>query len=155
MIVGIDPGLKGGICFPSGMVSEMPLDQEGKICPISLMAKVRVAELAHNDKGGAVYIERVGSRPGQGVRSMWNFGYGCGIIYGTFMTLGYKVVYVTPQKWKKEVLGNTYAHDKEGAIAWCGVEYPGINLIRPRCRTPHDGIADSVAIWHYGCIVES
>ena len=152
MIIGIDPGLKGGLCFPLGIVSTMPLDEDGKICPISLAAKVRVAELANNDKGGVAYIERVGSRPGQGVRSMWNFGYGCGTIYGTLLTLGYKVEYVTPQKWKKVVLGTKYTHDKEGAIAFCREEYPHIELIMPRCRTPHDGIADSVCIYEYGLL---
>jgi len=130
----------------------MPLNSDGKIDPIMLSAKARVAELAINEKGGVVYIERTSARPGQGVTSMYNFGYGCGTIYGVFSALGYIVRYVTPQRWKKVVLGTQYTHDKEGAIAFCREHYPHIDLIRPRCRTPHDGIADSVAIWHYGMI---
>lgn len=149
MIIGVDPGLKGGVCV-GGISFPMPVDEFNKICPIILANKIRTCELLIGDKGGSVYVERVGARPGQGVTSMFNFGYGCGTIYGVLATLGYKVFFVTPQKWKKAVLGGNYPHDKEGTIAFCRAEYPGIELVQPRCRTPHDGVADSVAIWHYG-----
>lgn len=59
---------------------------------------------------------------------------------------------VTPQKWKNAVLRWKYAHDKEGAIAFCEATWPGINLTPPRCRKKHDGIADALCIAYYGSL---
>lgn len=147
MIVGIDPGLKGGIAMHD-RVFPMPV-QDGKICGITLAGYLR----PNNTR--IAYVEKVGAMPKQGVVSMFNFGFGCGTIEGVLLSLGYVVRYVTPQKWKKFVLGTEYTHDKDGAIAFCRKHYPNVDLIQPRCRTPHDGIADSVAIRHYGCMMES
>lgn len=155
MIIGVDPGLNGGVSTGVGVFS-MPVFGETKkqICPITLAFLIRNHENKANDKGGVVYIEKVGARPGQGVTSMYNFGYGCGTIYGVFATLGYIVRFVTPQKWKKAVLGDSFPHDKGGAIAYCRTRHPNTELVLPRCRTPHDGIADAVCIRDYGVLHE-
>lgn len=155
LIIGVDPGLSGGVAIGVG-VFPMPTVGETKkqVCPITLAFKIRQLEDKAKDKGGVVYIEKVGARPGQGVTSMYNFGYGCGTIYGVFATLGYIVRFVTPQKWKKAVLGDAFPHDKDGAVAFCRVHYPNTELILPRCRTPHDGIADAVCIREYGLLNE-
>lgn len=156
LIIGVDPGLNGGVAMGVG-VFPMPVIGETKkqICPIMLAYFVRKHEDLAGEKGGVVYIEKVGARPGQGVTSMYSFGYGCGTVYGVFATLGYIVRYVTPQRWKKLILGVAYAHDKEGAIAFCGDKYPNTELVMPRCRTPHDGIADAVCIREYGVLTEN
>lgn len=143
MIVGIDPGLKGGIAIDNEHVVPMPV-HDGKICAISLRGYL------HHPNLRIAYVEKVGAMPKQGVVSMFNFGFGCGIIEGVLLALGYTVHYVTPQKWKKAILGTEYTHDKDGAIAYCEYNYPDIGLIQPRCRTPHDGMADSICIRQYG-----
>ncbi len=147
MIVGVDPGLKGGLALHD-IVVPMPV-QDGKICGIFLSGYLRPV----NQR--VAYVEKVGAMPKQGVVSMFNFGFGCGTIEGVLLALGYIVRYVTPQRWKKVVLGTEYTHDKEGAIAFCRKHYPNVDLIRPRCRTPHDGMADAICIREYGLIDQS
>lgn len=155
MIIGIDPGLHGGVATAVG-VFPMPIIGETKkqVCPITLAGRIRQLEYKAKDKGGVVYIEKVGARPGQGVTSMYNFGYGCGTVYGVFATLGYTVRFVTPQKWKKVVLGTSFPHDKDGAIQYCRCRHPNTDLILPKHRTPHDGIADALCIYDYGVLTE-
>lgn len=144
MIIGIDPGLKGGIATEKSAYP-MPVGT-GKIDAIVLSHLLRKAD------GNVLYVEKVGARPGQGVCSMFNFGFGCGIIEGVALSLGYLVRYVTPQQWKKVVLGAKYQHDKDGSIAFCRDHYPHINLCPGRLRVPSDGLADAICIREYGLL---
>lgn len=139
MIMGIDPGAKGGIATwdPNSGVRILTYSPENLLSEGLYPAD-------------EVYIEKVGAMPGNGSVSMFNFGFGCGVIDGIVNARGAGISYVRPQAWKKAVLGTKYPHDKAGAIAYCQDNYPEVNLILPRCRTPHDGIADAVCIMHYG-----
>jgi crossover junction endodeoxyribonuclease RuvC len=154
-VVGIDPGKHGGLATilsggdPTGtwwapsMAQVQPLDLDG------LGAWLK--DLDDQVDGALfVYIEDVHAMPGQGVVSMFNFGYSSGRTYGIIEGHGFPIRLVTPRTWKNSVLGPRYPHDKAGAIAFCKDWYAGINLIPPRCRVPHDGCADALAIAHYG-----
>jgi crossover junction endodeoxyribonuclease RuvC len=48
-----------------------------------------------------VVIEEVGSRPGEGVSSTFNFGFASGMAEGVASALQLRVLRVTPQAWKK------------------------------------------------------
>jgi phage tail protein X len=94
-----------------------------------------------------ICIEIQGYRPGQGgvVTNLANYGRLLGIA-----EINAKVLDVAPKTWKDQVLGDAYDHKaKEGTILWAQDHYPKVNLVLPRCRTAHDGMADSLAIWHY------
>ena len=52
-----------------------------------------------------VALEKVHSMPGQGVRSMFSMGEGYGIWKGIITALGYPLHLITPQEWKKEMMG--------------------------------------------------
>lgn len=135
-IVGVDPGLKGGICV-DGHPFPMPVDDDGLLC----------RHIANLFSGAyLICIERQGYRPGQGgvVTNLAN--------YGRLLALAEitcEVLVVDPKRWKTAVLGEQYAHDKAGTILWANEMYPKINLTLPKCRKPHDGMADALAIWHY------
>lgn len=49
-----------------------------------------------------VYVEQVGSMPGQGVASMFSFGHAAGVIQGVLGAFRMRVKMVTPQAWKKK-----------------------------------------------------
>lgn len=139
MIIGIDPGANGGVAgWEQGTGTVAYPYTESNL----LFHSIYPVDIA--------YVEKVGAMPGNGSVSMFNFGFGCGVIHGILQARGASIRYVRPQAWKKAVLGTKYPHDKEGAIAFCKDNYPDVNLILPRCRTPHDGIADAVCIMHYG-----
>jgi crossover junction endodeoxyribonuclease RuvC len=145
--IGIDPGLSGGVAF-------LPDPRTGEPAPFVMPTgggEVDPGMLANLIRGitcgqaARVAIERVGAMPGQGVSSTFKFGTGWGMARGVCAALGLPVVLVTPQRWKKEVLAGL-PHDKDGAIRYCASRWPGLSLVLPRCRVPHDGMADSLCI---------
>lgn len=146
MIVGIDPGQKGGVASisPSGAVTGQPMPLAGKeIDGHALATLLRVQSPA------LVIIEKVHSMPAQGVASTFKFGMGFGLVIGICDALGLPYRLVTPQAWKKAVLSGT-AKDKSAAINFVRRAYPGLDLSPGRLRAPHDGIADAVCLAEYG-----
>ena len=87
--------------------------------------------------------------PGQGVASMFKFGMGYGALLGVAAGLSIPVELTTPQRWKGKVLHGT-AKDKSAAVAYCRRAFPSVQLVLPRCRNPHDGMADALCLLEYG-----
>ena len=109
LIIGIDPGISGSICFfEDGKileVIEMPVMTEGK----KNKKQVNGAQIYNEflkrinkkDDEIRVVIEQVSAMPGQGVTSMFNFGQSFGILKGICSAMHLPVYYVRPAKWKK------------------------------------------------------
>ena len=109
LIIGIDPGISGSICFfEDGKileVIEMPVMTEGK----KNKKQVNGAQIYNeflkkiNNKGDEirVVIEQVSAMPGQGVTSMFNFGQSYGILKGICSAMQLPMFFVRPAKWKK------------------------------------------------------
>jgi len=149
IFVGIDPGLSGGIAviYPD-KIKVIPMPIAGKEIDVHYL----VGFLPFNDLDQDViaYVEKVGAFPGQGVVSMWKFGFVTGVIHGILRTLDIPIELVTPQAWKKEILAGT-DKSKEAAIDWCRRVYPNVNLLAtPRSTKPHSGMADSLCLAEYG-----
>ena len=88
-IIGIDPGLSGGIAFLENnkvlCIFDMPVMSEGKKNKRQLNSAQLVNLIKENiksDKEVAVIVEQVNAMPGQGVTSMFNFGQTFGAIKG-------------------------------------------------------------------------
>ena len=110
LIIGIDPGISGSICFlEDGKildVIEMPTMTEGQknkrqvngsqiyneIC--KRISKIEKQEIR-------IVIEQVSAMPGQGVTSMFNFGQSFGILKGISSAMQLPMYFVRPAKWKK------------------------------------------------------
>ena len=110
LIIGIDPGISGSICFfQDGKildVIEMPTMTEGKKNKKQVNgAQVYNEILKKIDKiekhNVRVIIEKVSAMPGQGVTSMFNFGQSFGILKGICSAMQLPLYYVRPAKWKK------------------------------------------------------
>ena len=112
LIIGIDPGISGSICFfQDGKiidVVEMPTMTEGKKnkkqvngSQIFNEISVRIKKLDKNDIKVKVVIEQVSAMPGQGVTSMFNFGQSFGILKGICSAMQLPMYFVRPAKWKK------------------------------------------------------
>lgn len=146
IIAGIDPGQKGGIASicPDGAATGRPMPLSGKEIDGRAVAHC-LGELSPT----LVIIEKVASRPGQGVASMFKFGMGYGLLIGICDALGLHYRLVTPQAWKRAVLSGT-AKDKSAAVNFARRAYPDIDLSPGRLRVPHDGIADAVCLAEYG-----
>ena len=110
IIVGIDPGIAGAICFFSDGkvidVIDMPTMAEGKknkkqvnSSQIFNEISLRIKSLNKNDI--KVVIEHVSAMPGQGVTSMFNFGQSFGVLKGICSAMNLSMYFVRPAKWKK------------------------------------------------------
>lgn len=104
LLIGIDPGVTGGIAFirDGSLISAQDLPVEvssggKKRISASLLAALIKPEMVQ--KVHAV-VEQVGAMPEQGVTSMFNFGRSLGVIEGVLAGLQIPITYVTPQRWK-------------------------------------------------------
>ena len=110
LIIGIDPGISGSICFfEDGKildVVEMPTMIEGKKNKRQVNGSQVYNEISnriHKVKNQEirVIIEQVSAMPGQGVTSMFNFGQSFGILKGMCSAMQLPMFFVRPAKWKK------------------------------------------------------
>ena len=110
LIIGIDPGISGSICFfNEGKiidVVEMPTMIEGKKNKKQVNGSQIFNEISERikkfDKRDIkVVIEQVSAMPGQGVTSMFNFGQSFGILKGICSAMQLPIYFVRPVKWKK------------------------------------------------------
>jgi len=110
LIIGIDPGINGAICFfENGEVKEildMPNMAEGKknkrqINGPQIYNEIskRIINIPKNEV--VVVIEQVSAMPGQGVTSMFNFGQSFGVLKGICSAMQLSMHFVRPAKWKK------------------------------------------------------
>lgn len=151
-IVGIDPGLKGGIafvCVDEAISFKMPIIKNGTKAVLDLPAIVGLMKTHQPD---FAVLELVHAMPRQGVVSTFTFGQGYGAIKGILAALGIGYEEVTPQKWQKAILnGIPVALGKQRSVAFCSQRFGGTKL--------SDGQADALglALWgqQYGSIVAS
>ena len=110
LIIGIDPGISGSICFfKDGVIKdvvEMPTMIEGKKNKKQVNGSQIFNEISEkiknmDKKNIKVVIEHVTAMPGQGVTSMFNFGQSFGILKGICSAMQLSVYFVRPAKWKK------------------------------------------------------
>ena len=110
LIIGIDPGISGSICFlDNGKildVIEMPIMTDGKKKKKQVNGSQVYNEVTKRIKQFEknqirVVIEHVSAMPGQGVTSMFNFGQSFGILKGICTAMQLPMYFVRPAKWKK------------------------------------------------------
>ena len=110
LIIGIDPGISGSICFlDNGKildVIEMPIMTDGKKNKKQVNGSQVYNEISKRikqfeKKQIRVVIEHVSAMPGQGVTSMFNFGQSFGILKGICTAMQLPMYFVRPAKWKK------------------------------------------------------
>ena len=110
LIIGIDPGITGAICFfDNGElkdVIDMPTMASGnknkkQINGSQIFNEISSRIQNFKSKNINVVVEQVSAMPGQGVTSMFNFGQSFGILKGICSAMRLPVYYVRPTKWKK------------------------------------------------------
>ena len=110
LIIGIDPGISGSICFfEDGKITdviEMPTMTEGKknkkqVNGSQIYNEILKRTNKFQKKDIRVIVEQVSAMPGQGVTSMFNFGQSFGILKGICSAMQLPIYFVRPAKWKK------------------------------------------------------
>jgi crossover junction endodeoxyribonuclease RuvC len=148
MAIGIDPGLEGAIAVLSQKgeyvaLFDMPLLPSGKKRRVDgATLKTLLAAYAHY---APIWIEQVAAHPGQGVTSMFNFGYSAGIIEGIVNGIGgLPYDFVTPQAWKRRA--SLINQDKGAALTVAKRLFPEAELTLKK----HVGRADALLIAKFG-----
>ena len=110
LIIGIDPGISGSICFfENGEIKDvidMPTMTDGKknkkqVNGSQIFNEISRRIIKIDRKNIKVVIEQVSAMPGQGVTSMFNFGQSFGVLKGIFSAMQIPMDFVSPVKWKK------------------------------------------------------
>lgn len=109
IIVGIDPGMGGGITViqqnTQPLIFDVPLKEVGTGKKRHMVYDVvGMSDLLRPFKGKktVICIEQVHAMPGQGVSSTFNFGRGFGLWEGVSAGLKCDTEVITPQSWKKQ-----------------------------------------------------
>jgi len=154
-IIGIDPGLTGGVCFMEDSIvalHRMPVRPTGrKNCTEvdGAALALLLVDYAGRDDALAV-VEKVHAMPKQGVSSTFTFGEGCGVIRGVLETLAIPRRYITPQQWVKVVLEGHPKTDEKRGIHVAESLWPRVQFVLDKCRVPHMGMVDAALIAEYG-----
>lgn len=145
--LGVDPGLGGAIALirdgEYAEVWDMPTMGRGtgnkqQINPAAVAALLRGCPPC------TAYVELVGAMPGQGVSSMFNFGKAAGAVLGALAALGFPVIEVTPQKWKREFTLIGKEKDMARTVA------QQLMPTAPLSLKKHGGRADALLLALYG-----
>jgi crossover junction endodeoxyribonuclease RuvC len=167
IVLGIDPGLSGALALVSmgDRLAEVSLDNSAK--PVLLDVVDMPVLKIPKSRGGFRYevdavklsdtlalwcemygvkhacIEDVAAAPGQGVVSMFNFGYGSGLVYGAVTAHGMMSHFVKPAVWKSILrLNRDKSESLDMARAMFGAERFTLKK--------HDGRAEAALIGVFG-----
>ena len=151
-IIGIDPGLSGGIAILDDLkifdINDMPIMSEGKKNKNQLNSAQLVNIIKKNiiSNGDTfLIVEQVSAMPGQGVTSMFNFGQTFGSIKGICAALNLPIFFVRPAKWKKHF--DLINSSKDASRTKVIEMYPSIS---PRLSKKKDvNKADAILIARY------
>ncbi|MDC0943721.1 crossover junction endodeoxyribonuclease [Candidatus Pelagibacter sp.] len=156
LIIGIDPGISGSICFfQDGEiidVVEMPTMTEGKKNKKQVNGSQIYNEILErikklDKKDIKVVIEQVSAMPGQGVTSMFNFGQSYGILKGICSAMQLSMYFVRPAKWKKYF--NLINSEKDASRTKAIEIFPYFSSQLSRKKDSNKADAILIASFHY------
>ena len=156
LIIGIDPGISGSICFfQNGEIKDvidMPTMTDGKknkkqVNGAQIFNEISKRIKDTDRKDIRVVIEQVSAMPGQGVTSMFNFGQSFGILKGICSAMQLSMHFVRPAKWKKYF--NLINSEKDASRTKAIEIFPyfSINLSKKKDSNKADAIL--IASFHY------
>jgi crossover junction endodeoxyribonuclease RuvC len=151
MILGIDPGLTGGLAIRGRdvtVIEPMPA-MDGEITLVELTSWLR--ENKHQVE--MAYLEKAQAMPKQGVSSTFNYGKGFGAVMGVLSALGIPFELVTPQRWTRVMhlgIESDLGPKAKSRIAVARL-FPQFDLREsPRCKKPHEGMVDALLLAEFG-----
>lgn len=155
IIIGIDPGMTGGICIRDGNEIElMVMPTKATTRFTKLIDSEAIADMFMEIRSDIkmVYLEEIFAMSQQGSASMLSFGRGWGQILGVIHTLKLPYYIVRPQEWQKYVLPKGKAGTtKLRALETAQKLFPSVDLrSSERAKLAHDGKVDALMIAEYG-----
>ena len=155
-IVGIDPGLKGGIALytPTQLfafrtpIVKTPYVKKGKKTTRDDMDLEECRIMLQRGDITHVFLEQVSAMPGQGVTGMFRFGQNLGQWQGLLTGLGLPFTMVRPQVWKKGA--GLIGSDKESSIELAREQWPDHAPSTFKYKKADEGRAEAALIALHG-----
>ena len=154
-MIGIDPGLSGALAVVT--------DRDGPSMNRPYIASIDMPTLSVKGKrvlsprvlidffeqypDEDVCIEDVHAMPGQGVSSMFRFGESFGIVQGIAFSLNRRVLFISPQRWKKFFL---LPPGKDASVQKAMNLFPELRFARKKDH----GQADAILLAYYGLLLK-
>jgi len=179
-ILGIDPGLNGGLVLMDNgcivQMSPMPMQiftqkktrkiKKTEANPNNKKTKTYVAQVKQIDfvklnhifneflEYGIdiVYLEKVSARPDEGVSSTFKFGICYGALLAILVCKDLQHALVTPNVWAKQVCSGApqSMEPKDRSRVIAGRLFPRTSFVLTGCRKEHSGLIDAALIAYYG-----
>jgi crossover junction endodeoxyribonuclease RuvC len=151
-ILGVDPGLSGAMAMlNAGAVDVFDIPtttrtvnkkEKRQIDPYSLAAWLEIQRPLIK----FAVIEQVGTMPGQGVTSAFNFGFTTGVIHGIIAACGIEIRTVPPQVWKRKY--GLLGQNKDASRGEASRRFPQFTHLWQLKK--HDGRAEAALLALYG-----
>jgi len=162
MILGIDPGLTGGLCLMS--TSGIIINNYLQLIPIIKGKKIEYdinklveyfLKIKNNFTNCTVYLERAQLIPVSGSKSISSTFYGNGLLQGIIASIGFPYQIVRARDWQKKVfIGMDKQDTKQASVLFCARKYPDISFLPTnRCKNASHGLTDAVCIATYGRMI--
>lgn len=144
VVVGIDPGLRGGIAIYQDGVYENFLLSE--FSDTYAAFKELMGTATH------IFLEKAEKRPMAGVVSTATTWYNFGRLKGWIESLYIPFTLVPSAQWTKEMCqGTDHKETKGRSLQAARRLFPNYSfLATPKCSIPHDGLYESMLICEYG-----
>jgi crossover junction endodeoxyribonuclease RuvC len=150
MICGIDPGLSGAIAILDQ--DQVVLVEDLSVHMIKSGRKIRseldlagLRMLLVEQTISHIFLEEVAARPGQGVVSMFRFGYAAGATAGLVTALQFPVTFVPPRMWQKAIGVGPLPDEARQRASQLYPEIAGQLVRKKDCNR-----ADAILIARYG-----
>jgi len=147
-ILGVDPGKTGALALlmsdGSLQVEDVPVFKLGSKTTVDHYALARIVD-AWSVHAPTVWLEQVGTRPGEGAVGAFDFGRTYGILLGVCAAHFMTVNLVTPASWKA---GMKVKGDKDESRAAACTMFPRQSALFARKKD--DGRAEAALIAAYG-----
>lgn len=143
-IMGVDPGLKGGLAFLDGTLHCYDIPTAGVEVDVE-----EVVRLIRQHNPVLAVVERAGSMPKQGVSSTFKFGVAYGMLRGAITACNVPTHLVSATTWKKRF---ALDRDKEKSRALALRRWPGTGFFQ---RKLDHGRAEAALLAQYGIDVVS
>jgi hypothetical protein len=157
--IGVDPGISGAICGleeTTGRVAwivDMPLYEGPRGEEVDTR---RLADVLNDARARVIVIEDVHGIPGNGAKSLFNFGRAYGALLGTLHYLRMPFHRVRPQVWQGTMFpraGLTEQHNTKEASRFTALKlFPQAPLIRGRGKKPDHNRSDATLIAAYASL---
>lgn len=174
IVLGVDPGLHGGIAVmngPAGVVAAYPMpilraNAKGARDTYDTRAICRLMQASVMDgpRGFCIaFVEKQGPLPARVTRkdgaveqmggsiANWNRGGSYRLFEGLLTGLGIPFEFVLPQVWQRAMLSGTSGDDtKQRSITAAQRLFPQVSLLPTlRSRRPSDGLSDALLLAAY------